>query len=352
MTHPNPQPPTLQKRLEDARRSLYWPTGPRALDELIDDPAAADSAERAHALLLRANHRARRAHALAADDAQAALAWFSSHGAPIEAAECCLSLGLASALHGRADSAVTYLLRARDLSVAIGALDTQAGALNCLGFLLSDLGELELADRVLRRAIAIAAQGACTPQRMLAQSNLAQNLVRRTLASQAPPPWWRAREMIGEALALLNDVESFRRAVHDVVGTSAALDIRAQAYLARGQPDRALPLLAEALALSNEAEDVPGVYNALVHRALAHLALGDATAAALCARGALIPAARAEFDLSSAYEVLADAEEERGDLAAALAARGQVTAQRRGMRSVDAVARVRARLAEFEATAG
>ena len=345
------RPPSLQSRLDDARRTLYSPGGERALDALIDDPAAADAQERAHALLLRANHRARRAQARAAEDAQAALAWFSAHGAEIEAAECCLSLGLAAALHGNADSAVTHLLRARTLALAHDGLDTLAGVLNCLGFLLSDLEEVDLADRVLRQAIATAARAHATPQRMSAQSNLAQNLVRQTLQPEGAPAWQRAREMLSEALALLNDVESFRRAVRDRVGTSAALDNRAQVYLARGQPERALPLLAEAIALSSEAEDAPGVYHALVHRAIAHLALGDATAAALCAREALNPAAGAEFDNARAYDVLGDAEEELGDVAAAAEARKAASLRRRSVRRPDTAARLRARLHEFEADA-
>lgn len=341
--------PSLQSRLDDARRTLYSPVGERALDALIDDPAAANAVERAHALLLRANHRARRAQPFAADDAEAALAWFSAHGAELEAAECCLSLGLAAALHGNADSAVTHLLRARTLALAHGSLDTHAGVLNCLGFLLSDLEQFDLADRILRQAITVAAQGSCTPRRMLAQSNLAQNLVRQTLARHGAQPWRRAREMLSEALALLNDVESFRRAVHDRVGTSAALDNRAQVYLARGQPDRALPLLAEAIAISGEAADTPGLTHALVHRAIAHLALGDATAAALCASEALVQAASAELDPSRAYEVLADAEEELGDIAAAGAARRAGAALRRRAQNPDTAARVRGRLHEFEA---
>lgn len=233
--------------------------------------------------------------------------------------------------------------------MAQGGLDTHAGVLNCLGFLLSDLEQFDLADRVLRQAIALAAQGSATPRRMLAQSNLAQNLVRESLATSGAPSWQRAREMLSEALALLNDVESFRRAVRDGVGTSAALDNRAQAYLARGQPERAIPLLAEAIALSSEAEDAPGVYHALVHRAIAHLALGDATAAALCAREALTPAAGAEFDHSRAYDVLADAEEELGDVAAAASSRAAGSLRRGKVQHQDTATRVRARLHEFEA---
>jgi len=326
---------------------------------------------RARLLALRAWLRARIGDEGAAEDVKEALATLDGLGEPRAVAECQLALAILHATAGRYEDAFEPIRRVRLVAAAEGYRELDAAALNTLGFTLSDLGDHDQADAVLRAALREAETAGAGSLRVLAEANLAQNHVRRVRSARERGAEIDAPLFLDEALRLLAGVKAHAIPRGDVLGLAAALDNEAQVHNARGEPQKALACVAEALEIYRWTGGGSGEVYARCSEADALLLLGDARGAASSARSALAHAERspALYGMARAYATLAAASEAAGLLADALAAfkrfhalgeaavrrcavnRARVVlAQMEADRSRAEVARERSRAAELQST--